>query len=191
MIRPLALRLAASVLVLAVVACGKPAAPTVSEPAAPPAAAVPAVVSLSPKGLGPILIGMTDADVRAAAGAANVAPSEGPDASEGCSQVRLQGQYPGAILMLEDGKLTRITLGEGSTLKTDHGIGVGATPAQVMAAYPGATSGPHKYEAPPAAYITAWTDPAKEGTVFEISGTGTVAAIHAGGPSIQYVEGCA
>jgi len=148
-------------------------------------------VSLTPKGLGPILVGMADAEVRAAAGAANVAPSEGPDASDGCSQVRLQGQYTGAILMLEDGKLTRITLAEGSSLKTDRGIGVGATPAQVLAAYPGAVSSPHKYETAPAAYITAWTDPAKEGTVFEVSSAGTVAAIHAGGPSIQYVEGCA
>ena len=34
-------------------------------------------------------------------------------------------------------------------------------------------------------------DEAARGIVYEIDGAGKVGAIHAGGPSIQYVEGCA
>jgi hypothetical protein len=34
-------------------------------------------------------------------------------------------------------------------------------------------------------------DASARGIVYEIDGTGKVGAIHAGGPSIQYVEGCA
>jgi hypothetical protein len=59
---------------------------------------------------------------------------------------------------------------------------------------------PHKYEAAPAEYITVWDggvrsepyvqDEAARGLVYEIDGSGNVAAIRAGGPSIQYVEGC-
>lgn len=186
------LRLAAvSLAVLALAACNQAAAP--AEPAsAPPAATpTPGPVNLTPKGLGPILIGMTDAEVRAAAGAANIAPSAGADASEGCSQMRLQGAYPGVILMLEEGKLTRIDLDDQSTFKTDKGIAVGATPAEVMAAYPDAQASPHKYSDAPAQYLTVWTVPDKEGTVFEVGNEGKVSIIHAGGPSIQYVEGCA
>ena len=188
------LRLAAvSLAVLALAACNQAAAPAGPEPKPVPPAAAPAsgAVILTPKGLGPILIGMTDADIRAAAGAANIAPKVGADASEGCSQVRLQGAYPGVILMLEDGKLTRIDLDDQSAFKTDNGIGVGATPAEVLAAYPDAKASPHKYSDAPAQYLTVWTVPDKEGTVFEVGNEGKVSIIHAGGPSIQYVEGCA
>jgi hypothetical protein len=59
---------------------------------------------------------------------------------------------------------------------------------------------PHEYESPEGEYLTAWTkhppapdamaDPAARGIRYEVSMTGRVAAIHASGPSIQYVEGC-
>jgi hypothetical protein len=58
---------------------------------------------------------------------------------------------------------------------------------------------PHKYQDKPAEYITAWAggprsepyveDEAARGIVYEIDGTGKVGAVHAGGPSIQLVEG--
>ena len=59
---------------------------------------------------------------------------------------------------------------------------------------------PHKYEPAPAGYITVWSrgggsgyveDPDARGLVFEVGQDGAVKAIRAGGPSIQYVEGCA
>ncbi len=103
--------------------------------------------------------------------------------------------------MLEADKLTRITIGELSTVKTDRGLGLGDTPDAVKTAYGAdAKATPHKYQEAPAEYITWWTAPRAEpyvqdadarGFVYEIDGAGKVGAIHAGGPSIQYVEGCA
>ena len=104
--------------------------------------------------------------------------------------------------MLEAGKLTRITLADMSKLKTDKGLGLGDTAETVKTAYgAAAVATPHKYQDKPAEYITVWDggprtepyvqDEAARGIVYEIDGTGKVGAIHAGGPSIQYVEGCA
>jgi len=180
---------------VAVAACSQPGAATGSEPATapPPASAPPAAApTLTPKGLGPLTIGMTDAEARAAVGAANIEGDTGTELSESCTEIKLKGAWPGVYLMVEDGKLSRVTVTEGSTIKTDRGVGLNATPAQVMAAYPDAKSEPHKYEdTPPGAYLTVWTVPDKEGTVFEVNGRGVVGSIHAGGPSIQYIEGCA
>ena len=184
----------ASIVLLALAACNQTTATPTAAPA-PPAKSVPAAPAaaapLTPKGLGPLTIGMTDAEARAAVGAANIEADTGTDLSESCTEIKLKGDYVGVYLMIEEGKLSRITATENSTLKTDKGIGLGATPAQVMAAYPDAKSEPHKYEDAPAAYLTVWTVPGKEGTVFEVNGRGVVGSIHAGGPSIQYVEGCA
>jgi len=179
---------------IAVAACSQTGAATGSESAsAPPASAAPtpAAPMLTPKGLGPLTIGMTDAAARAAVGAANIEGDTGTELSESCTEIKLKGDWPGIYLMIEDGKLSRISASDASPFKTDKGVGLGATPAQVMAAYPGAKSEPHKYqESPPAAYLTAWTVPDKEGTVFEVGDDGVVDSIHVGGPSIQYVEGC-
>jgi hypothetical protein len=103
--------------------------------------------------------------------------------------------------MMEQGKLTRISLVEMSDIDTDRGFGIGDTAASVKAAYgANATVTPHKYQDAPAEYITVWDggprsepyvqDEAARGVVYEIDGTGNVGAIHAGGPSIQLVEGC-
>ncbi len=60
----------------------------------------------------------------------------------------------------------------------------------------------HEYEDTPAEYLTIWTrgaprnpdegtqDASARGIVYEVDGTGAVRRISAGGPSIQYVEGC-
>jgi len=170
------------------------AANTATQTAAPaPAAPAPAVAAptLTPAGFGPLRIGMTDAEARAAVGAANIEADTGTEMSETCTEIKLKGDYPGVYLMINDGKLSRVTLAEGSKFTTDKGIGLGAKPADVMAAYPAAVSTPHEYEDPPAVYLTAWTKPEKEGTRFEVNHEGVVGSIYAGDETIQYVEGCA
>ncbi|MFN3389433.1 MAG: hypothetical protein ACK40O_10930 [Allosphingosinicella sp.] len=125
----------------------------------------------------------------------------GPE-PERCDQFRFADGPPGVMAMVEDGRLTRISLLSGATLDTDRGLGPGDTAEAVRAAYGArARTGPHKYAAAPAAYITVWEkggggaeefveDPAARGIVYEIGTDGKVTAVHAGGPSIQYVEGC-
>lgn len=187
-----------SALLLLLAACQPADAPppeqAPSAPASAPAAS-PGPEPLTPEGWGPLRIGMTRAEVVAAAGEdANPQAVGGPEPDR-CDQFRPERAPEGMIVMLEEGRLTRITLVEGSELKTERGFGVGASADSVAAAYGAeATITPHKYRSAPASYITVWTTPPPapepRGIVYETFGEGRVSQIHAGGPSIQYVEGC-
>jgi hypothetical protein len=201
----LALRLLALLAALAFAACSPSSnEPTPAEPApaaetpAPSPAAVEDV--LTADGIGSLKIGMTKDEVVAAVGDTRTPDAAGiPDSD--CSEFQPQRAPEGLWVMLEAGKLTRITIGETSAVKTDKGLGLGDTASAVKGAYGAeAKATPHKYQGAPAEYITVWTGGAREpnvqdetarGIVYEIDGTGKVGAIHAGGPSIQYVEGCA
>ena len=171
------------------------AAPATSPP---PASAEP---SLTAEGYGPLRIGMTRGEVVEALGEDSEPNAVGGPEPDRCDQFRPLRAPEGMLVMIEGGRLTRISLIRGSPLKTDRGFGVGDAAAAVKAAYgAGAEVTPHKYEGAPAEYVTVWQggprgpayvpDPAARGMVYEIGGDGRVQAVHAGGPSIQYVEGC-
>ncbi|WP_392353434.1 hypothetical protein V8F63_12420 [Brevundimonas sp. LF-1] len=192
-----------SVALLALAACNAPETaktPEAESPISVPAAPTAAADVLTPQGYGPLRIGMTQAEVDAAVGpppanAADAEPSE-------CRQYQPPRGPKGVLVMLEQGVLTRLTAIKGSDVKTETGIGVGSDGEQVKALYGAAAEAtPHKYQDAPAAYVTIWPgrndllnthvmDPAARGLRFEIGQDGKVAFIHAGGPSIQYVEGC-
>ena len=174
-------------------------------PAPSPATATASVPSTTPvltsDGYGPLRIGMSLAEVTAAYGPkANADSVGGPDPAQ-CDQFHPARAPEGMLVMLENGRLTRITLIRESRIKTDRGIGLGDTSAAVLAAYgTAARVSPHKYVDAPASYITVWTrnapaaesavPPSARGLVFEIDARERVNFIHGGGPSIQYVEGC-
>jgi hypothetical protein len=173
-----------------------PAAP----PAAPAKAAEPVLTS---DGFGPLRIGMTRAEVVAALGEdAQPEAVGGPD-PDACDEFRPGRAPEGMLLMIEAGRLTRISLIREAKVGTDRGVGLGATAAAVRAAYgPGLRAELHKYEAKPAEYLTWWakdgpkgegaaTPAMARGLLYEVGGKGTVQRISAGGPSIRYVEGCA
>ena len=175
--------------------------PTPTESALPPAAAAAPV--LTAEGYGPVRVGMTrDEVVRALGEDSDPEAVGGPD-PERCDQFRPARAPEGLMVMVEGGRLTRISLLQGSTLKSAHGFGVGDTAAAVKAGVgANAVVTPHKYVEAPAEYVTVWTkgggkgpeyvsDPQARGVVYEIGREGRVTAVHAGGPSIQYVEGCA
>lgn len=145
---------------------------------------------LTRDGLGALRIGMTETQARAAVGGRI---GREPDADEACKSLALKGEK-GVYLMFESGVLTRITLMPGARFKTDHGLGVGATEAQLRAAYggKGLTVIPHAYEAPPARYFTAWDSARRlHGVKYATDPHRVVNEIDAGGESIRYVEGCA
>lgn len=152
--------------------------------------------ALTAEGWGPIRVGMTRAELVAAAGEdANPEAVGGPE-PEVCDEFRPARAPEGMLVMLENGRVTRITLSEGAEVRTDRGFGVGDSADEIKRAYGEAAEAmPHKYSPAPAEYITVWTvrpgssDEAR-GIVYEIGEDGRVAHIYAGGPSIQYVEGC-
>ncbi len=157
--------LAASMIALA--ACGgETPAPATPAPVTPVAEAPPPApvtsAALTPEGWGLLKIGMTKDEVIAAAG-----DTRNPDAAGipgDCLEFQPKNVPENLWVMLEAGKLTRITIADMSTLKTDKGIGLGDTAEAVKTAYgAAAVASPHKYQDKPAEYITVWNGgPRKE-----------------------------
>lgn len=183
---------------------GDEATPTQDAAAAAPADpgdGAPQALVLTANGYGPLRIGMRLDEVNAAMG-----PDDNPDdfggpEPESCDMFHPENAPAGMFVMIENGALTRISLGEGSPTATAEGLSVGDPAADVRAAYADRLRAePHNYVDPPGEYLTAWTsgasaapytqDPAARGIRYEIGMDGNVEVIHAGGPSIQYVEGC-
>lgn len=192
---------------VAVAACSQPASDTTTATATDTSVATttaPASANnITSDGWGPLHVGMTRAEVVAAVGdKANPAGVGGAD-PEACDLFHPANAPDGLLVMLAHNQLTSITLRNNTGLKTDRGFGVGDTAAAIKTAYgASATSMPHKYSQAPAEYITVWTangpsgatgytdNPAARGIRYEIGEDGNVSAVHAGGPTIQNVEGC-
>jgi hypothetical protein len=141
--------------------------------------------------------------------AAEVASAWGPDANPGavggaepevCDEFHPARAPEGVNVMIQQGRLTRITLIRDAKTKTDKGFGLGDTGLAVKQAYGGAViAQPAKYEPAPAEDLFSWSrggstsyvqDPAARGVRYEVGADGKVTRIHAGDPSIQLVEGC-
>lgn len=151
--------------------------------ASPSATASANVLTLD--GLGDLRIGQAvAADSRWA--------ERGAQASDTCRTVT-SPDYPGVYAIVEGGKVRRVTVGQRSPVELIEGIGVGASEAQVGAAFAGFRSTPHKYVAAPAKYLTAPNAPSGDPALrFEIGEDGKVSLIHVGmKPQLEYVEGCA
>ncbi|MGZ8354476.1 MAG: hypothetical protein ACXWUJ_15395 [Allosphingosinicella sp.] len=171
---------------------------------APEAEARPAAAAvLTAEGFGPLRIGMSRAEAVEALGEDSDPQAVGGPDPESCDEFRPARAPAGMLAMIEDGRLTRISLVDGARVETDRGLGLGAAASAVRAAYGEALRAePHKYEEAPSEYLTVWakgaprgeefeTAPAARGIHYDIGAEGKVQAIHAGGPSIQYAEGCA
>ena len=195
-------RLVASLAVLSLTACGAPPAEPEApaqppEPASAPAAPVSAADKLTAQGYGPLRIGMTRAEVEAALG-----PDDDPEAVGGpdpasCDMFRPERAPEGLLVMVENGVLTSVWLSRNTAVETDRALNIGDAAAEVKRVYGAAAEvAPHKYSPPPAEYVTVWSttdhrSAAARGLTYEIGQDGRVQSIAGGGPSIQYVEGCA
>jgi len=197
------MRLLASAAIAAHLAACSPAptpAPATTETPATTTAPVD-TNAITSEGWGPLRIGMTRAEVTAAVGATATPDAVGGPDPQACDLYHPANAPEGLLVMIEHERLTSITL-RNATLKTDRGLGVGDTAAAIKAAY-GASAQvqPHHYS-PPGEYITVWTvgapanaanfvqDANARGIRYETNPEGRVTAVHAGGPSIQNVEGC-
>ena len=189
----------ASLAVLTLAACNPPepaAAPEAPASAAPAESPTADANVLTAQGLGAIRIGQTIGEVEAALGA-----PETPIADQDACNIFHPARAPaGVFVMTEAGHVSRVSLREGATIQTDRGFGVGSEAAAIKAAYGGgAIAQPAKYDPAPAEDLFVWanggstayvTDPNARGVRYEIGADGKVKAVHAGGPSIQLVEGC-
>jgi hypothetical protein len=201
-------RLVASVAVLSLAACGappaEPEAPAQpSEPASAPATPVEpgtpvsAADKLTAQGYGPLRIGITRAEVEAAMGPdADPEAVGGPDPAS-CDMFRPARAPDGLLVMVENGVLTSVWLSRNTAVETDRALNVGDPAAEVKRVYGAAAEVlPHKYADAPSEYITVWSttdhrSAAARGLTYQIGQDGRVQSIAGGGPSIQYVEGCA
>lgn len=165
----------------AAAASATPAAPAPAS-VAPPATPSPETLTLA--GLGALRIGEP---VPAGSGWAE----RGAQASDTC-RIVTSPDYPGVYAIVEDGKVRRVSAGQRARVTLAEGIGVGATEAEVRAAFPGFREEPHAYVAAPGKYLTApgaaAGDPALR---FEIDAARQVSEIHVGTmPVLGYVEAC-
>ena len=147
-----------------------------------------AAAPLTADGWGGLKIGMREADAVRRFGL-KVPPDDGVNSTD-CRQLFMRGRS-GILVMTEKGRVTRITIFGTSQLKTDRGLGVGASEADVRRAYgAGLKIEPSAYDEEPAHYLTAWTASAGRGVRFETGPNRRVERIHVGDEAIEYVEGC-
>ncbi len=192
---------AAAALALSIAACEQPAS-TPEAPAGPVPEAPPSDTPvLTANGYGPLRIGMTLAEVTAAMGPDAEPDDVGSPDPSACDLYRPERAPDGLLVMVLDGKLSRISIIPPSTLRTDRGFGLQSTPAEIKAAYgAAAVVTPHKYMGPVGEDIIVWNggppnveyvqDPAARGVRYETDDQGRVTQIHGGDASIQMVEGC-
>lgn len=160
-----------------------------------PVARAPNERLITPDGWGPLRIGMSTAEVIAAAGEdASPAAVGGPDPDR-CDEFRPSRAPAGILVMLENGVLTRISVSRNTGIETPEGFRIGDSGDDVMRAYGSrAQVEPHQYQEAPAKYITVWWQASRgaerHGIRYEVDATGNIAHIRAGGPAIEYVEGC-
>ncbi|HEX9964233.1 MAG TPA: hypothetical protein VGB04_04540 [Allosphingosinicella sp.] len=173
---------------------GASTAVAVARSEASPARPVPATeTALTAEGFGPLRIGMTRAQVVAALSEDDDPEAVGGPDPESCDEFRPARAPRDMLVMIEEGRLTRISLIDESKVKTDRGLGLGATAAAVRSVYGAALRAElHKYEEAPAEYLVVWAkDPPKDeespapatarGILYEVGAKGVVQRISGGG----------
>lgn len=145
---------------------------------------------LSMQGLGPIKIGMSQAEFNRLGFLLNHKfPHSDDQDSPGCYQASLT-ENPDIGLMFEDGILTRIEIISGE-IRSLSGVGIGSTEKQASATYgERLVIEPHFYAPAPHHYLKIFSSNGRRAMVFETDGN-HVDEFRAGlAESAQYVEGC-
>jgi len=149
--------------------------------------ALAATAPITPNGWGDLRIGMPAKEAIRKFGLKEPNRIPGEDS---CRQFDMPAE-PQLDVMVIDGRVVRLSLYGRGALKTDRGFTVGDRERDIRKAYGARLKvEPHAYEEAPAHYLTFWTTPGKRGVRYETDMHGRVTAIHAGGPEIQYIEGC-
>lgn len=179
---------------LLVAACGAEA-PEPRDAAAPPPAAESAppadtAWTLSENGIGPLRVGMTADEARAALGGdftvAGTTPGMRPGPAA-CTYAT-SGRIPAGVrVMVEGQKVARVEVDSG-TVASAAGARIGDTEARVRELYPAVRSGPHKYTA--GRYLTMVAADTTRRIVFETDGQKVLRFRGGATPQVEWVEGC-
>lgn len=155
---------------------------------ASPTTGTPADTAAHASGFGPVRAGMTVAEAERALGATLVL--QGPQL-EPCDHV-FEAKRPGVAYMIIDGRVARVDVRSGSTIRTAEGAGIGDTEERIHALYPGRVEvQPHKYTDGHYLIVrpVAPADSAYR-MIFETDGR-TVTIYRTGRlPEVGWVEGC-
>lgn len=138
------------------------------------------------------LEGLSDLRIGQPVPASSKWTERGAQESDACRTIS-SPDYLGVYAIIEQGKVRRITAGQHSAVRLNENMGVGSTGNEVIKAFPGFRTEPHKYVASPAKYLTAPNAASGDSALrFEIGDDGNVSLIHVGMmPVLGYVEGCA
>jgi hypothetical protein len=152
-----------------------------------PTPRLPATEPLTAYGRAPVRVGMDEREALASLGL--TPPSEDAETAD-CRIVRPDGPA-GLYVMLEHGRVVRVSVEGESAVRTREGLGIGSTEGQVRAIYADQlVVAPHEYVIG-GKYLTWWADEGVAGLRFETDAQGRVTAMHGGGPAVAYSEGCA
>jgi len=154
-----------------------------------PPAIQPAVIAVSPEGVGAVRIGATLAQVNAALGE-QLRPTY--DVNPECDYVDPAGLPPGIALMVNQDTIVRIDV-DTTGIPTAEGAAVGDTEARVLELYNGrVTVQPHKYTGPEGHYLVVkWPADTLHLLIFETDGKKVLNYRAGVRPAVEYVEGCA
>lgn len=168
------------------------AAPPPAAEAAPAAPAPPADTAwtLSENGIGPLRVGMTAEEARAALGGdftvIGTTPGMRPDPAA-CTYATSARIPAGVRVMVEGEKVARVQVDSG-TITSAAGARIGDTEARVRELYPAVRSGPHKYT--DGHYLTVLAADTTRRIVFETDGQKVLRFRGGSTPQVEYVEGC-
>lgn len=138
---------------------------------------------LTPDGLGPVRIGMSEAEaVRRFGMVSTVVDGD-------CHHIEFPDR-PFLSGIARAGRLASLLVFENPRVRTDRGLRIGSSEAAVRRAYGDALKvEPNAYEDPPAHYLTHWARPGR-GVMYETDPKGVVTALHAGDETIGWTDGC-
>ncbi|WP_309669538.1 hypothetical protein [Gemmatimonas sp.] len=178
---------------LAMVACAEPrreTAPDSSRAGTTPARTerIAGPMDLTERGIGPVRVGMTLAEV---AGVTSAGIRLVDTDSTACSYLSWRDGPPGVLIMAEGGRVVRIDV-RNPAIATPEGIKIGSTEAEVQQRYVGQVEvQPHKYTDGHYLVVTP-RDPANSALRIVFETDGKKVETFRGGrvPQVQYVEGC-